>query len=72
MKLLSEKTGALPTCTLSEVEEALLKRIRDTPSKTESYFPLGKPEEERPWWWILSALDACEGREAHEAYYARL
>jgi hypothetical protein len=62
---------ALPTWTLSEVEEALLERMRATLSYTErSSSP--KSEEEGPCWWMLSALNRCDGKEAREAYYAKL
>jgi hypothetical protein len=62
---------ALPTWTLSEVEEALLERRRATLSQTERSSSR-KSEEERPCWWVFSALDRCDGKESREAYYARL
>jgi hypothetical protein len=49
--------------TLSDVEEYLLERARTTLSDTEK-------EEENPCWWVLSALDVFEGKEAREKYYA--
>lgn len=55
---------ALPTWTLSDVEEYLLARA--TLSETER-------EEESPCWWMLSALGFCDGKEARgEEYYAGL
>ena len=66
MRRLSEEAIALlPAWTLADAEEYLLERARGAPSETER-------EEERPCWWILSALDFCDGKEAREAYYAGL
>lgn len=72
MGSLSAKTVALPACTLTEVEEALLERMCATLSETERSSSPKPEEEEGPCWWILSALDRHDGREAREAYYARL
>ncbi len=61
---LSEETVAFPAWwALGEVEEALLRGRARNPAPTES------EQEERPCWWILSALDRCDGKEAREAYY---
>jgi hypothetical protein len=54
------------------VEEALLERMRAILSETERSSSPKPEEEEGPCWWILSALDSCDGRDAREAYYARL
>ncbi len=56
---------ALPTWTLSDVEEYLLEHARRALSEAER-------EEESPCWWILSALDFCDGKEARDAYYGGL
>jgi hypothetical protein len=66
---LSGETITAPARTLRDVEEHLLERAREA--------ALSEPEqeeegEENPCWWMLSALDFCEGKEAREAYYARL
>ena len=62
---LSDDTVTFPAWwTLGDIEEALLERARN-PAPTEN-------QEERPCWWILSALDSCDGKEAREAYYSRL
>jgi hypothetical protein len=29
-------------------------------------------DEENPCWWVLSALESFEGKEARETYYAKL
>jgi hypothetical protein len=64
---------SLPRCSLTDIEEALLERIRRQLSETEhTSYPESEPEEEEPCWWILSALEACDGKEAREAYYAGL
>ena len=54
---------ALPTWTLSDVEEYLLARAP---------LPETEREEESPCWSMLSALDFCDGKEAREEYYAGL
>jgi hypothetical protein len=65
---LSGETVTVPAWwTLGEAEAALRERGRsDTPSETE------QAEVERPCWWVLSALDSFDGKEAREAYYAKL
>jgi hypothetical protein len=65
VRRLSEEAITLPAWTLSDVEEYLLERARGTLSETER-------EEESPCWWILSALDFLDGKEAREEYYAGL
>ena len=74
MGLLSEEIGALSVRTLSDVEEALLKRVPyGALSKAERSFPPRKPKEEaRSCWRILSALSSFDGKEEREAYYALL
>jgi hypothetical protein len=63
--------NTLPVWTLSEVEEALLERMRKMLSEPERFSPL-KSEKERPCWWMLSALERLDGKETREAYYAKL
>ena len=31
-----------------------------------------RADEENPCWWVLSALESFEGKEARETYYAKL
>lgn len=71
--LLSEEVGMSPAWTLSEVEEVLLDRMRGaTVSETERSSSTRLSKEEGICWWILSAFDSLDGKEAREAYYARL
>jgi len=69
----SEEIITLPAWAPGEGSVALLERVHDElPQETE---PLSSPdpnEEDGACWWILSTLDACEGKEAREAYYSRL
>ena len=76
MRRLSEEAITLPAWTLSDVEEYLLERVRgqlleETAERASSS---REPDEleERPCWWILSALARCDGKEAREAYYVGL
>jgi hypothetical protein len=65
---LSAETVTVPAWwTLGEAEAALHQRgaRSDALSETE------QAEEERPCWWVLSALDGFDGKEAREAYYAK-
>ena len=66
MERLSGGTITPPAWTLGEVEQYLLERARGALFETE------EEQHERPCWWILSALDFCDGKEAREAYYAGL
>jgi hypothetical protein len=68
---LSEEVITLSSWTLSDVEKALLERMRKMLSQPERFSPL-EAEEEKPCWWILSTLDRLDGKEAREAYYAKL
>ena len=65
MGWLSGETITPPARTLRDVEKHLLERAREALCETGQ-------EEESPCWWLLSALDFCEGKEAREGYYARL
>ena len=67
MGWLSGGTITPPAWTLRDVEKHLLERAREALCETGQ-----EKEEESPCWWLLSALDYCEGKEAREAYYARL
>lgn len=71
MTLLLEDMNTLPVWTLSEVEEALLERMRKMLSESERSSS-SEYEEERPCWWILSALDRLDGRDEREVYYSKL
>ena len=52
---------------------ALLQRMRTEGASPERFLSWElEEEEESPRWWILSALDRCDGKEAREAYYDRL
>ena len=70
--------AALPTWTLSDGKEYLLERGRRLllEEVTTEVAPSRESEEEKeeecPCWWILSALDRCDGKEAREAYYEGL
>jgi len=51
----------------------LLKKIHDElPAEPKFSSASESAEKEELCWWILSALEACDGKEAREAYYSRL
>jgi hypothetical protein len=69
----SEGMITLPARTAGEGSVALLERVHDElPIEPESLSWPQPTKEEGPCWWILSALDSCDGKEAREAYYAGL
>jgi hypothetical protein len=62
----SEPMITLPSWAPGEGSVALLERVHDEEMPAEPGFE----EEEAPCWWVLSALDIFEGKEAREKYYA--
>jgi hypothetical protein len=69
----SEEMITLPAWTSGEGSVALLELVHDELSSEPEFRSWPEPtKEEGPCWWILSALESCEGKEAREAYYARM
>jgi hypothetical protein len=69
----SEEMITLPAWTPGEGSVALLERVHDELPQEAGFLSSPEPhEEERPCWWMLSALDVWDGKEAREAYYSRL
>src|SRR3954471_18932915 len=62
-----EQIMALPSRAPGEGSLALLERAQDD-------MPTGAitEEEEGPCWWVLSALDTFDGKEARQKYYAAI
>jgi hypothetical protein len=63
----------LPAWAPGEGSVALLERVQDELPQLRD--PLSAPElseEAAPCWWLQAMLDACDGKEAREAYYSRL
>jgi len=57
----------LPSWAPGEGSTALLERVQDE-MRTDARLE----EEEGPCWWVLSALDTFDGKEAREEYYASI
>ena len=69
----SERVVTLPSWAPGEGSVALLKCIHGKlPTEPKFSSASESAEKEELCWWILSALKACDGKEAREAYYSRL
>jgi hypothetical protein len=68
----SEPIVTLPAWAPGQGSVALLQRMRTEDASLERFLSWELEEEESPRWWILSALDRCDGKEAREAYYDRV
>jgi hypothetical protein len=68
----SEEMITLPAWAPGEGSIALIEHVHDESSTLERFSSRETEEEQRPCWWLLSALDSIDGKEAREAYYSKL